>query len=73
MTTKKLRWVEIDGLKYVAEQEDDYDHCRRCAFNGDDPLGDYCGQVACVEVTYIPLEPQHIPRLRKVGKTKWRS
>jgi hypothetical protein len=66
----KLRWAEIDGMKYVAVPEDDYDHCRKCAFLPDD-MTDYCNQVECASITFIPLEPQHIPHLRVKGKTKW--
>ena len=71
----KLRWVEIDGMKYVGEYEDDYDHCARCAFNSNSWLvTEYCGQIKnCGNLIFIPLEPQHIPHLRKVGKTKWRD
>jgi hypothetical protein len=65
----KLKWVEINGMKYVADHEDDHDHCARCAFNGNfDSLDDYCGHVACESIVFIPLEPQHIPNLRKVGR-----
>lgn len=70
----KLKWVELFGVKYVEDYEDDYDHCRRCVFNADDRVGDYCGQVKCDDgLIYIPLEVQHIPNLRKIGKTKWLS
>lgn len=69
----KLRWVEIDGMKYVEDYEDDYDHCGRCVFNTE-ALEDYCKKVDCsAHVVFIPLEPQHIPHLRKIGKTKWLS
>ena len=71
----KLRWVRIHEMIYVEDFEDDYDHCRRCAFNSDE-LIDYCGETPNCESdgksnVWIPLEPQHIPNLRKKGKTKW--
>ena len=68
----KLRWLEIEGMKYVGVHEDDYDHCARCVLKPTD-MDSYCGQVECNNITYIPLEPQHIPHLRKVGKTKWQN
>jgi len=68
----KLKWVEIDGMKYVEQYEDDHDHCFNCVFNAVE-LDDYCGQVSCANLIYVPLEPQHIPHLRKVGKTKWQN
>ena len=69
----KLRWIEIEGMKYVADYEDDYDHCDRCVLNNElrSLSGKYCPQVGCNDLVFIPLEPQHIPHLRKVGKTKW--
>lgn len=63
----KLRWVEIQGMIYVEDPEDDYDHCARCALYN----LDVCVEVECVDNVFIPLEPQHIPNLRKKGKTKW--
>ena len=68
----KLKWVELNGMKYVEDYETDYNHCARCAFEDDD-FNVYCKQVNCRAFVYIPLEPQHIPNLRKVGKTKWLS
>jgi len=69
----KLRWVEIDGMKYVEQYEDDHHHCRCCVFN-DHELDKYCRQVDCSdEIIFVPLEPQHIPNLRVKGKTKWLS
>ena len=63
----KLKWVELHGLKYVEDFEDDHNHCVRCAFY-DDAFNLYCKQVDCKEFVFIPLEPQHIPNLRKVGR-----
>ena len=68
----KLKWVELNGMKYVEDYEDDHNHCARCAFY-DDAFNSYCKQVPCKAYVFIPLEPQHIPNLRKVGKTKWRN
>ena len=68
----KLKWVELNGMKYVEDYEDDHNHCARCVFS-EEPLDDYCEQVGCASIVFIPLEPQHIPNLRKVGKTKWRN
>jgi hypothetical protein len=69
----KLRWVEIDGMKYVGEYEDDYDHCSKCVFYRGN-LEDYCAKISyCANLVFVPLEPQHIPNLRKRGKTKWLS
>jgi len=67
----KLKWVELHGMKYVEDYEDDHNHCSRCAFEPEDV--DICKQVSCASHVFIPLEPQHIPHLRKVGKTKWRN
>jgi len=69
----KLKWIQLKGMIYVADPEDDYDHCRRCVFNDELASEIYCRQVSCQENVYIPLEPQHIPNLRKVGKTKWQD
>ena len=63
----KLKWVELHGMKYIEDYEDDYNHCARCAFF-DDEFNAYCKQVKCTDFVMIPLEPQHIPNLRKVGK-----
>ena len=69
----KLRWVEIDGMKYVGEHQDDYNHCRPCVFFKGELEG-RCVQIkTCNNLIFTPLEPQHIPHLRKVGKTKWRD
>lgn len=69
----KLRWIEVKGLIYVEDFEDDHHHCRRCVLN-DHELTDYCNQAPnCDTNVFIPLEPQHIPNLRKKGKTKWQS
>lgn len=69
----KLRWVEIDGMKYVGVDSEDYD-CTRCVFDDDTPLQDYCGKIkTCIGINFIPLEPQHIPHLYKRGKTKWQN
>jgi hypothetical protein len=70
---EKLRWIEIEGIKYVADYEDDYDHCARCVLNHElrSLSAKYCKQVDCSSNIFIELEPQHIPHLRKVGKTKW--
>ena len=68
----KLRWVEIDGMKYVENYEDDYNHCARCSLE-DLPVS-FCKQVDCsANIVFIPLELQHIPNLRKRGKTKWQD
>jgi len=67
----KLKWVELHGMKYVEEYEDDHDHCVRCAFFN--ASVDFCKQVQCDSNVFIPLEPQHIPNLRKVGKKLWQN
>ena len=67
----KLRWIEVEGMKYVADYEDDHNHCVRCAFFEASVV--LCRQVKCDSNVFIPLEPQHIPNLRKIGKTKWLS
>jgi hypothetical protein len=63
----KHKWLEVDGLRYVAIYEDDYNHCNACAFIDTDGQ-DVCKKVACSDHIYIPLEVQHIPNLRKKGK-----
>ena len=65
----KLKWVELHGMRYVEDYEDDHNHCARCAFYGG-ALDKYCEEIKkCNNIVFIPLEPQHIPNLRKVGKT----
>lgn len=77
MTKRKLRWVEIDGMKYVgitAESESAEHVCEGCVFDDYKPLESYCREVFCKGLqAYVPIEVQHIPNLRKVGKTKWRN
>jgi hypothetical protein len=67
---KKLRWVEVEGMKYVAVDASNED-CGRCVFDDD---AKRCEQInECQNLNFIPLEVQHIPFLRVRGKTKWRN
>lgn len=84
---KKLRWVEIDDLKYVRVLQDIPDGhadanelCRGCVFE-EGELESYCMSIHCTEdefkksthYKYIPIEPQHIPNLRNRKDKVWQS
>jgi hypothetical protein len=63
-------------MKYVgiSQDESELDTCEGCAFDDHTPLQPYCRQVVCKDLQgYVPIEVQHIPHLRKVGKTKWQN
>lgn len=63
----KHKWIEVDGLKYVAIYKDLY--CDKCAFWVDNHNSYVCKKVVyCADHIYVPLEVQHIPNLRKKGK-----
>lgn len=63
----KHKWIEVNGLRYIENYEDDYNHCDRCAFINTDGLT-VCKKVECSDHIYVPLEVKHIPNLRKKGK-----
>lgn len=70
---KKLRWVEIDGMKYVGV-EAEYHDCSSCVFTAYAPLEEYCEKIkTCKETNFVPLEVKHIPFLKARGKTKWQN
>jgi hypothetical protein len=84
---KKLRWVEIDDLKYVRVLQDIPDGdaevnelCTGCVFKQGE-LEPYCMSISCgeqkheqsIHYKYIPIEPQHIPNLSKRKDKVWQS